>query len=66
MAKTMKPPPAYLAIRLRGEVRKKVEELARQEECSLGQICRWAIREYLERHNQWQTNLKTQGPGTAT
>ena len=56
---------SYVGIRVRADVRQQLEKLAAQEEVTISHIFRWAIREYLERH-QWTTNPKTQAPGTAT
>jgi predicted DNA-binding protein len=42
---------SYLGIHVRLEVREKLEALAREQEVPLSTICRWAIREYLEKHN---------------
>ena len=46
-------PPAmtYMGIRVRNDVREKLEALARREETTLTQIFRWAVQEFLERHN---------------
>ena len=38
---------SFVGLRLRDELRLKLEELARREEVSLAQIIRWAIRDYL-------------------
>ena len=38
---------SFVGLRLRDELRLKLEELARREEVSLAQIIRWAVRDYL-------------------
>ena len=38
---------SFVGLRLRVELREKLEELARREEVTLAQIIRWAVRDYL-------------------
>ena len=54
---------SYVGIRLRDEARQKLEQIAASEEVTLSHILRWAVREYLERH-QWRENQKTYAPRT--
>lgn len=49
---------SHMGVCVRSDVRAKLEKIAASEEVSLSQIFRWAIREYLERH-QWRDDQKT-------
>lgn len=40
---------SFMGLRLRNDVRRKLEELADREQVTVTQIFRWAIRDYLEK-----------------
>lgn len=40
---------SFMGLRLRNDVRRKLEELAHREDVTVTQIFRWAIRDYLEK-----------------
>ena len=48
-----------MGLRVRDDVREKLEECARREEVSLTQIFRWAIKEYLERQSSISSDERT-------
>lgn len=49
----------FMGLRVRDDVREKLEECARREEVSLTQIFRWAIKEYLERQSSISSDERT-------
>lgn len=48
-----------MGLRVRNDMRRKLEELADREQVSLTQVFRWALRDYLEK----SLNSKDHGHG---